>query len=60
MICDVLVVDDEFLIAEGLKFLIERMVPECRVAGLAFDGLQGYQKAMELNPHIVLTDIRMP
>ncbi|MDF2510342.1 MAG: AraC family transcriptional regulator [Herbinix sp.] len=60
MIYEVLVVDDESLIAEGLKFLIERMVPECRVVDLAFDGLQGYKKAMELTPHIVLTDIRMP
>lgn len=60
MVCDVLVVEDESLIAEGLKFLIERLVPECRVVGLAYDGLQGYEKAMELRPHIVLTDIRMP
>lgn len=60
MIYNVLVVEDEALIAEGIKFLIERMVPECHVVGMAFDGLQGYETAMELNPHIILTDIRMP
>lgn len=60
MVYDVLVVEDESLIAQGLKFLIERMVPECRVVGLAFDGLQGYEMAMKLNPSIILTDIRMP
>ena len=60
MLYDVLVVDDESVIAEGLKFLIERLVPQCQVVDLAFDGVQGYEKAMALAPHIILTDIRMP
>lgn len=56
----VLIVDDESGIAEGLRFLIERYVPECTVAGVAFNGKQGYESAMELQPDLILTDIRMP
>ena len=50
----VLIVDDEPGIAEGLKFLIERYLPECRVVGMAYDGTQGYETAMELQPDLVL------
>ena len=56
----VLIVDDEINIVRGLALLIERFVPECLVAGTACDGEQGYQKTMEINPDIILTDIRMP
>lgn len=56
----VLIVDDEPGIAEGLKLLVERYVPECRVVGVAYDGNQGYEKVLKLQPDVVLTDIRMP
>ena len=56
----VLIVDDERNIAEGLEFLVERFIPQCRVVGLALDGEQGYQMALELKPNIILTDIKMP
>ncbi len=60
MIYRVLIVDDEPGIAEGISFLIERFMPECQVADLAFDGIQGFEKALSLKPDIILTDIRMP
>lgn len=56
----VLIVDDEPGIAEGLKMLVERYVPECQVVGLAYDGKQGYEKAFKLQPDLILTDIQMP
>ncbi|MBA4686314.1 MAG: response regulator [Candidatus Galacturonibacter soehngenii] len=56
----VLIVDDEPGIAEGISFLIERLMPECQVIGITFDGQQGIQKALSLKPDIILTDIRMP
>jgi len=55
----VLVVDDEPTIAEGIRFMIERGLPECRVLALASDGREGYEKALVLKPDLVLTDIRM-
>jgi two-component system response regulator YesN len=60
MIYRVLIVDDDPSIAEGISFLIERFMPECQVVDLAFNGIQGFEKALTLKPDIVLTDIRMP
>lgn len=56
----ILIVDDEPDIAEGIEFLIHRLCPECQVVGLAGDGIEGYEKACELRPDMILTDIRMP
>ena len=56
----VLVVDDEPGIAEGISFIIERLMPECKVVALANDGRQGYEKALLLKPDVIITDIRMP
>ena len=55
----VLVVDDEKNIAEGIRFLIEKHVPECQVAGIAFSGTEGIAAAKNMKPDIILTDIRM-
>lgn len=56
----VLIVDDEPDIAEGIEYLIQNFEIECEIVGLAFDGIEGINKVMELEPDIVLTDIRMP
>lgn len=55
----IVIVDDEEIIVEGLQFLVEKLVPDCQVAGVAYDGEEGYEKVLELKPDIVLTDIRM-
>ncbi|MDO4340061.1 MAG: response regulator [Eubacteriales bacterium] len=55
----VLVVDDEEMIAEGLALLIGRIVPECKVIAVAYDGTEGYEIAVEEKPDIILTDVRM-
>lgn len=56
----VLIVEDEILIAQGLKYMTEHAGLPCEVAGLADDGMQGYEKAMQIQPDIVITDICMP
>lgn len=53
------VVDDEEIIAEGIKFLIEKGMPACRVIAIACDGTEGYKIAAEEKPDIILTDMRM-
>lgn len=55
----ILIVDDEILIAQGLKFLIEKGLPECKVIAVAGDGTEGYETAIATKPDIILTDVRM-
>lgn len=59
MMYRILIVDDEHAIAEGIRYMLVKGLPECEVAGIADDGTTGYTHAMELQPDIVLTDVRM-
>ncbi|CAH1195604.1 HTH-type transcriptional activator RhaS [Paenibacillus auburnensis] len=53
-------IDDEKGIVEGIKKIIGRYLPECRVVGAAYNGLEGFDLIQRLQPDIVITDIRMP
>jgi len=55
----VLVVDDQSLIRQGLKALLE-LEPELTVVGEAENGQLAIQLAQELHPDVILMDIRMP
>jgi DNA-binding NarL/FixJ family response regulator len=55
----VLVVDDQSLIRQGLKALLE-LDPEITVIGEAENGQIAIQLAQELHPDVILMDIRMP
>jgi len=52
----VLVVEDN---PEMNRFLVDCLAPDYRVA-TAFDGRQGLEKALELRPDLILTDVMMP
>ena len=54
----VLLVDDNRLMLEGLQNLLE--VHNIEVAGVAFDGLESIELARNLQPDVILMDIRMP
>ncbi|MFC5402961.1 response regulator [Cohnella soli] len=56
----VLIVDDEEWIRDGLKTFVDWELMGFTVAGEAEDGNQAYKLVTELNPDVVLTDIRMP
>ena len=56
----ILIVDDEPEISEGLEVILASHSPEYHVVGRARDGLEGFDRAIELHPDIVITDIRMP
>ncbi len=55
----VLVADDHALIRDGICSLLDT-TPDIEVIGVAEDGEQTLSKASELQPDIVLMDIRMP
>ncbi|MBQ8094206.1 MAG: response regulator [Clostridia bacterium] len=56
----ILIVDDEPEIVEGLGMLLTSRSADYKVIGTARDGLEGFDRAIELHPDIVITDIRMP
>jgi two-component system response regulator YesN len=56
----VLIVDDEPVIAEGLKRIVDWEKYNCVVAGTASSGKEGLAMVEKCQPDILFTDIRMP
>lgn len=56
---EVLLVDDQPLVREGLRAVIERD-PDLFVAGEAENGLDALHRLTTLTPDVVLMDVRMP
>jgi two-component system, response regulator YesN len=56
----VLIADDEPKIRRGLRSLIGRCGEDLEVVAEAEDGEEAYGKAVELQPDILLVDVRMP
>ena len=55
----VLIADDQMLVREGFTVLLNAE-PDIEVVGQAVDGLDAIAKVAELDPDVVLMDIRMP
>lgn len=55
----VLLVDDQQILAEGIKSVLETS-GELAVVGIASDGARAIEKCAETKPDVVLMDIRMP
>jgi DNA-binding NarL/FixJ family response regulator len=55
----VLIVDDHVLVRRGMRTLLEES-PEWEVCGDASGGQEAVQKAIELEPDLVVMDISMP
>lgn len=60
MMLKVLLVEDEVIIRKGLLYEMDWLAQGFLVVGGAGDGEEGLQKIIELEPDIVITDIRMP
>ena len=56
---NVLIVDDDALIRDGLKVLLE-LEDDFTVVGTASNGQEAYEQSVRLQPDLVLMDIRMP
>ena len=55
----VVLVDDQTLVRRGVRGLLE-LVPDIEVVGEASDGEEAIAKVPELQPDVLLLDIRMP
>ena len=56
----VVIVDDEPLIVEGLRKIVDWDMYNCVVVGTASSGKEGIELVRSHNPDILFTDIRMP
>jgi DNA-binding NarL/FixJ family response regulator len=56
----VLLVDDQKLFIENLRTVLDLTTEDIEVVGIAYDGEQAVRMVEELNPGIVLMDVRMP
>lgn len=56
----ILLIDDEDLELEGLETMICGMNLNFRVCGKARNAAQGIKLAQELNPDVILSDVKMP
>ncbi len=56
----VLLVDDQKLFVETLKTVLDLTTEDIQVVGIAYDGEQAVRMVEELEPKVVLMDVRMP
>lgn len=59
-LCKILVVDDEFLLRQGIKHLIDWQKEGFEIVGEASNGKEALELIKKLEPHIVISDIVMP
>ena len=55
-----LIVDDEYLVREGLKETVDWSALGIQVVGTAENGQSGLALARELKPDLIIADVRMP
>ena len=58
--CKIMIVDDEFIMRQGIKFMIKWEENGYEVVGEASNGKEALNLIAELKPHIILCDIAMP
>ncbi len=56
----VLLVDDQMLFVESLRTVLETRAQDISVIGVAYEGAKAVEMTEELNPDVVLMDVRMP
>jgi two-component system response regulator YesN len=58
--CRVLVVEDEYIMQQGIKYLVDWEREGFEIVGSASNGREALALVDDLRPHIVLTDVVMP
>lgn len=57
---NILIVDDETIFRKGIRLMIAEMQSEWIVIEEAMDGVEALEKIEELQPDLIITDIKMP
>lgn len=55
-----MVVDDEQIVIQGVRFIIDKYMEQVEVIEVARSGREAIEKIEDARPHIILMDIRMP
>ena len=56
----IVIVDDEVLVRAGFKTSVDWQKHGYKIVGEASNGVEALEKIKALEPHIVITDIKMP
>lgn len=59
-LCKILIVDDEYILRNGIKYICDWEKEGFVIVGEASNGEEALQKVKDLKPNIVITDIVMP
>ncbi len=54
------IVDDEYIVVEGIKAVLSRIGISYEIVGTASDGKEGLATILRTSPDLVITDIRIP
>ena len=58
--CKVVIIDDEFIMRQGMKHMLDWEKEGFQIVGEASNGQEGLEVIEKKKPNIVLTDIVMP
>lgn len=58
-VCKILIVDDELIMRQGLKFMVDWEKEGFQIVGEASNGRDGLELVEQLNPHLILCDVVM-
>lgn len=58
--CKIVIIDDEFIMRQGMKHMLEWEKEGFQIVGEASNGQEGLEVIEQTKPHIVLADIVMP
>lgn len=58
--CKIVIIDDEFIMRQGIKYILDWEKEGFQIVGEATNGQEGLDLIEEVNPDIVLADIVMP
>ena len=59
MMCRYVIVEDEFMVREGIKIKMKRTGLELELAGEADNGAEGLELILEQKPELALVDMQM-